>query len=228
MQALKKYAASSVGRKQIMGAAGIALYGFLLVHLLGNVGLLAGAERFNKYGHLLLHHLAEIIIPAEIFLTAAFIVHVVLAIQLKLENKAARPVGYEAKGHHGRKTRYSMTMMLTGIVLLLFVIIHIAHFRLGAVTGAVTVTYDGVEMRDLYATSMEAFALWWYTLAYVAVFLLLFSHLAHGVQSSVQTLGFNHPKYRGIVRWGSRGYAVLISGGFSFLAIWAFFQGGAG
>src|SRR5690606_21199532 len=110
--------------------------------------------------------------------------------------------------------------------LLLFIIIHIAHFRFGAVTGKLMVTYDGVEMRDLYTTAMSAFAIWWYTSAYVALFLLLFSHLMHGVQSSLQSLGFNHPKYTPMVHWAGRAYALLISGGFSFLAIWAYFQRG--
>jgi succinate dehydrogenase / fumarate reductase cytochrome b subunit len=88
------------------------------------------------------------------------------------------------------------------------------------------VTYDGVEMRDLYGTLMDAFSNWWYALAYVTVFTLVFSHLAHGVQSSLQTLGFNHPKYTPAILWIGRAYALCISGGFSLLAIWAFFQHG--
>lgn len=226
MQALIKYLGSSIGRKQIMGVTGIALYGFLLVHLVGNIALMAGAERFNQYGHLLLHTLAEIIVPAEAGLALAFVVHVVLAIWLTKENRAARPVAYEARTSHGKKTLYSVTMMLTGTALLLFVVIHILHFRFGKMMGPAMVTYDGVTMRDLYATAMNSFAIWWYALAYVAIFLLLASHLAHGVQSSLQTIGFNHPKYRALVHWAGRGYAVLVSGGFSFLAIWAYFQGG--
>ena len=209
-----------------MGMTGVFLYSFLFVHLLGNLGLLAGAERFNKYGYLLLHHLAELIIPAEIALILALLAHAVLAIQLSRENRAARPVAYKVKSSGGRKTLYSMTMMVTGIVILVYIIEHVAHFRYGAVTGAHRVIYDGVEMRDLYKTVMNGFAVWWYALAYVAVLLLIGSHLAHGVQSSFQSLGFNHPKWNPIIYWFSRGYAVLISGGFSFLAIWAYFQGG--
>lgn len=208
-----------------MGGSGILLYGFLFVHLLGNVGLLAGPERFNQYGYLLLNTLAEVIIPAEIVLIVALVLHVVLAIQLKRENRAARPQAYAVTPDHGKKTAYSSTMMITGTFLLLYTIGHIAHFRFGAVTGPVMVTYDGVEMRDLYTTVMDGFAVWWYTLIYVVALLLLASHLAHGVQSSLQTLGFNHPKYRAAVHWAGRGYAVLISGGFSFLAIWAYIQG---
>ena len=226
MNAFTKYLRSSIGRKQLMGICGIWLYVYLLIHLLGNIGVLAGAERYNRYGHILLHDLAEIIIPIELSLFAAFVLHIVLAIKLGMENRAARGVNYAVKGTGGRKTLYSTTMTATGLVILAFTVIHIAHFRLGMVTGRTLVVYDGVEMRDLYGTMMHGFSIWWYTLAYVAVMALIFSHLAHGVQSSLQTLGFNHPKYAPAVHWLSRGYAVLISGGFSLLAIWAFFQHG--
>jgi succinate dehydrogenase / fumarate reductase, cytochrome b subunit len=227
MQALKRYVTSSIGRKQLMGLSGIALYGFLFFHLLGNLGLLAGPEHFNRYGHLLLDILTEVVVPAELGLVAAFILHVYLAISLTIENRRARPQGYAVRGGGGRKTLYSATMMVTGVLILFFVFIHIAHFRFQALSGPRTATYDGVEMTDIYYSALHAFSHWWYAGAYVAVFLLIFSHLAHGVQSSLQTLGFNHPKYRAAVHWAGRGYAVLISGGFSFLAIWGYFQGGA-
>ena len=138
-----------------MGASGIVLYGFLLVHLVGNLGLITGPERLNQYGHLLLHTLAEIIVPAEIVLAAAFILHIVLAIQLKRENKAARPVAYANVPYHGRRTLYSTTMMISGLVIAAFVLVHISHFRFGFGDKAYMVTYNGVEMRDLYRTAME-------------------------------------------------------------------------
>jgi succinate dehydrogenase / fumarate reductase, cytochrome b subunit len=210
-----------------MGLTGIALYGFLLFHLIGNLGLLAGPEYFNKYGHLMLVTLAKVVVPAEMGLIAAFLAHVFLAINLTLENRKARPVAYESKIGGGRKTLYSATMMVTGVLLLFYVFIHIAHFRFQVMSGPRTATYDGVEMRDIHFSALDALSRWWYAGAYVLVFVLLFSHLAHGVQSSLQTLGFNHPKYRAAVHWAGRGYAILISGGFSFLAIWGYFQGGA-
>lgn len=227
MNALKKYVTSSIGRKQIMGATGIALHLFLLQHLVGNLGLLAGPEYFNKYGYLMLHTLKKLVLPAELGLFAAFVIHIWLAISLTIENKKARPVAYAAKGSGGKKTLYSSTMMVTGILLLFFVFTHIAHFRFQAMSGPLTATYDGVEMTDIYGSALHALSHWWYAGAYVILFVLLFSHLAHGFQSSLQSLGFNHPKYRAAVHWAGRGYALLLSGGFSFLAIWGYLQGGA-
>lgn len=208
-----------------MGITGISLYLYLIVHLVGNVGMLLGAERYNKYGYLLLHQLAEITLAIEAVLIAAILIHIFLAITLSRENRAARPVAYENR-KSSKKTLHSASMMMTGSAILIFTVIHIAHFRFGAVTGRTMVVYDGIEMRDLYGTMMQAFAIWWYTAAYVLAMLLIFSHLMHGVQSSLQSLGFNHPKYTPMVHWAGRAYAVFITAGFSFLAVWAYFQRG--
>ncbi|MEO6097369.1 MAG: succinate dehydrogenase cytochrome b subunit [Fibrobacteria bacterium] len=227
MNALKKYMGSSIGRKQMMGATGIVLYGYLLVHLVGNIGMLFGAERYNKYGYLLLHEMAELIIPIEIGLIVAILIHIRLAIGLTLENRAARPVAYAVK-KSANATLHSASMAMTGTAILIFVVIHIANFRYGSagLGGMQTVTYDGVAMKDLYGTMMRAFAQWWYTAGYILALILIFSHLAHGVQSSAQSLGFNHPKYAPLVRLAGLAYALLISGGFILLAVWAYFQHG--
>jgi succinate dehydrogenase / fumarate reductase cytochrome b subunit len=227
MHALKKYLSSSIGRKQLMGLTGMAWYGFLLAHLVGNLGMLGGAERFNQYGYLLLHTLAELIIPAEIALVLTLIAHIYLAITLSIENKKARPVAYEVK--KGGKSKHTYMMMMTGTAILLFIVIHIAHFRFaGAGMGNVmpTVTYDGVTMSDLYANMLRAFSHWWYMAGYLVVFTLIFSHLAHGFQSSFQSLGFNHPKWTPLVKLGGLAYAGVICGGFAFLAVWAYLQHG--
>jgi succinate dehydrogenase / fumarate reductase cytochrome b subunit len=92
--------------------------------------------------------------------------------------------------------------------------------------GIATVTYGGVEMHDLYGNMMRAFGQWWYTLGYIAALLLLFSHLSHGVQSSFQSLGLNHPKWSPILDWGGRAYAAVVCGGFILLAVWAWAQHG--
>jgi succinate dehydrogenase / fumarate reductase cytochrome b subunit len=118
-------------------------------------------------------------------------------------------------------------MMLTGTWLLIFVIAHVPQFRFGAYSGMATATYNGVEMRDLYGTALQFFAKPWFAAFYVFSFAMLFSHLAHGVQSSLQSLGLNHPRWNSAVRIGSKAYSALICGGFAALAIWAFMQKGA-
>jgi succinate dehydrogenase / fumarate reductase cytochrome b subunit len=221
-----KYLSSSVGRKQIMGASGIYLYFFLLVHLVGNFGLLIGPEYFNGYGHLLLHTMREIIVPIECTLLAAFILHLVLGLKLAVENRKARSERYAVNASKAGSGPYARFMALSGSWLLVFVLVHVPHFRFGAYSGMATATYDGVEMRDIYGTAMHFFAKPWFTLFYVGSFAILFTHLAHGVQSSLQSLGLNHHRYNAAIKVISTTYAILICGGFACLAIWLYFQRG--
>ena len=227
MHPVLNYFRSSIGRKQIIGLAGIYLYFFLLIHLVGNLGLLSGPEFFNGYGHLMLHTLKKVVIPIEFTLLAAFLAHIGLSLKLTIENRAARPDRYAVNASKADRGPYAKFMMLTGTWLLLFVIAHVPHMRFGAYSGVELVVYNGVEMRDLYGTAMRFFAKPWFAAFYVFSFAMLFSHLAHGVQSSLQSLGLNHPRWNAAIKFASRAYAVLICGGFAALAVWAYMQKGA-
>lgn len=225
MNPVSAYFGSSVGRKQVMGLTGVYLYVFLLIHLVGNIGLLMGPEHFNQYGYLLTHTLREIIIPVEFTLLAAFVIHLYLGFKLTGENRAARPERYAVKASKAKNGAYRGWMMLTGSWMLIFVLVHVPHFRFGAYRAAPIVNYDGLEMNDLYAEVLRSFANPWFTGAYLLSFALLLSHLAHGVQSSLQSLGLNHPRYNRTLKSVSVVYAVLVCGGFAALAVWAHFKG---
>jgi succinate dehydrogenase / fumarate reductase cytochrome b subunit len=225
MNPVIRYLRSSVGRKQLMGLSGVYLYFFLLIHLVGNLGLLMGPEHFNKYGYLLTHTLREIIIPVEFTLLAAFVLHLSLGFKLTGENRAARQSRYAVKASKAKNGAYRGWMALTGTWMLVFVLVHVPHFRFGAYRVAPIANYDGLEMHDLYAEALRSFALPWFTAFYVLSFALLFTHLAHGVQSSLQSLGVNHSRYNVALRRISLAYAVVICGGFAALALWAHFQG---
>ena len=225
MNPVSAYFRSSIGRKQLMGLSGVYLYVFLLVHLAGNLGLLMGPEHFNQYGYLLTHPLREIVVPIEFTLLAAFLLHLGLGFKLTAENRAARPDRYAVKASKAKSGAYRGWMMLTGSWLLVFVLVHVPHFRFGAYRVAPIANYDGLEMHDLYAEALRSFALPWFTGFYVLSFALLFTHLAHGVQSSLQSLGVNHPRYNAAFRRLSWAYAVVVCGGFAALAVWAHFKG---
>ena len=225
MNPVTQYFRSSVGRKQVMGLSGIVLYGFLLVHLVGNVGLLSGSDYFNGYGHLMLHTLGKIVVPIEFLLLAAFVLHLGLGFKLTAENRAARPERYAVKASKAKSSAYRGWMMLTGSWILVFVLVHVPHFRFGVFAAQPEVIKAGPEIRDLYGEVLRAFANPWFTGFYMLSFVLLFTHLAHGVQSSLQSLGINHPRYNAALRVLSLAYALIICGGFAAIAVWAHFQG---
>ena len=214
------YFTSSIGKKQIMALTGFGLVGFTATHLLGNLLIFFGADVFNLYAYKLTSN--PLIYVAEAGLIAMFLLHLFLAVVLKVQNSAARPHGYYVKVRTGRgETWASATMPYTGIILLVFIILHLLNFKYG--TNYPT-TVDGVEMRDVFKTVVEYFANPFYVAWYVIAMLALGLHTSHGVQSVFQTWGFNHPKYTPVVQTLSLAYGLFVAAGFSILAIYCHLQ----
>ncbi|MCB0416315.1 MAG: succinate dehydrogenase cytochrome b subunit [Bdellovibrionaceae bacterium] len=219
---MASYFSSSIGRKHVLAFTGLGLCGFLVTHLAANLLIPFNPQAFNTYSYNLIHN--PFIYLAETVLLLMFLVHIVLALWLNLENRAARPQRYHAKKKTGQGTTVaSSTMVATGLITLVFLVLHLMNLKFGA---EYTVTYDGVEMRDLHRLVLEYFSslpnVVWYVMAHVALAL----HTFHGFQSAFQSLGFNHPRYTKCVKAIGKLYAVAIAGGFAFIAIWAYGQGG--
>lgn len=214
------YLTSSIGKKQVMAVTGLGLLGFTATHLLGNLLLFLGPEAFNNYGYTLTSN--KLLLVAEAGLLGMFLVHILLAVVTRIENSGARPERYYVKVRTGHgETIASKTMPITGAIIGVFVVIHLINFKFGA---HYTVTYDGVEMRDLYKLVVMYFANPLYVAWYVFAMLALGLHTSHGLQSSFQSLGANHPKYTPIVQGLSMAYGVVVAVGFSALAIFCHFQ----
>src|SRR5213592_371181 len=130
---LRRVFSSSVGTKLLIGATGLLLFANLLLHLAGNLMVLGGQETFNHYAHMLISN--PLVVPAEIVLVFIFLVHIFKTVTMWTKNRAARPVPYEQKawaGHTSRKSVASTTMSWTGLTILIFVIVHVAHIKFGA------------------------------------------------------------------------------------------------
>jgi succinate dehydrogenase / fumarate reductase, cytochrome b subunit len=128
--ALRRVFSSSVGTKLLLGVTGLLLFAYLIVHLLGNLVVFAGQETFNHYAHALAGN--PLVIPAELALLAFFLVHIYKAVTMWTANQRARPSRYEKKvwaGHTSRKSLSSTTMIWTGLVILVFVVVHVAHIK---------------------------------------------------------------------------------------------------
>ena len=128
---------SSVGTKLLIGLTGLALFGYLILHLAGQRLIFLGQETFNEYSHTLISN--PLIVPIEIGLLLVFLLHVYKAVTMWIANQAARPVGYEKKawaGHTSRKSLSSSTMIVTGLIVLLFVLVHVKQFKFGTYYAA--------------------------------------------------------------------------------------------
>jgi succinate dehydrogenase / fumarate reductase, cytochrome b subunit len=207
---------SSVGTKLLMGLTGIALFVYMLLHLAGNALIFAGQDVFNDYSHTLISN--PLIVPIEIGLLLIFLLHIYKGVTMWMQNRAARPVGYlkkELAGHTSRKSLSSSTMIWSGLVILLFVIIHVKQFKFGSfyqVTDS--------DVRDLARTEIEVFQNPFWVIVYIIGPLLVGLHLRHGFSSAFQSLGLDHPVYtRRLVVLGVV-LAILIGVGLAIIPVW--------
>ena len=210
---------SSVGTKVLIALTGLALFGFLIVHLAGNLLLLAGPEAFNNYSHKLISN--PLIYLAEAGLAAIFLLHVWKTVRNFGRNTAARPARYATKkpaGHTSRKTLSSTTMILSGTTIFVFLVLHLKTFKFGA-------WYDAAEpgVRDVYRLTIEVFQRPGYVIWYVFMMVLVGMHLRHGITSALQSLGAIPPGVTRKVLAAGAVVAVLIAGGFALIPIWVYF-----
>ncbi len=214
------YFSSSIGKKQIMGLAGILMAGFLIVHLIGNFLMFLGPEKFNLYAHTLTS--LPIIYAAEVMLVLLFLVHVLLAIGLITENFLARPKRYFVKVRTGRgSTIASSTMAYTGLIILIFLINHLLVLKF----GNFYIGYQGeTEVRDIYKLVIEIFQSPYYLSGYIVAMLILGLHVSHGIQSAFVTFGIYHPRYTPGVKISSIAFSVIIALLYSAFPIWAYLQ----
>ncbi|MCO4792299.1 MAG: succinate dehydrogenase cytochrome b subunit [Bacteriovoracaceae bacterium] len=221
MRSFKQIMTSSIVKKQVMGVTGLLLCGFLITHLAGNCLIYLGPDVFNTYAHTLVTN--PLLYPAEAVLALLFLSHIALAARLTIENNKARPVKYYMKSPTGRGATFaSSTMPYTGIITLVFLILHLLNFKFGTIY---TTQVGGVEMRDIYKTVIEHFKSPLNILWYIFAMLSLGIHVSHGFWSAFQSLGFNHPKYNCTLKCVSKLYALLITVGYSALPIYCYFQG---
>jgi succinate dehydrogenase / fumarate reductase cytochrome b subunit len=212
---------TSVGTKLLIALTGLFLVAYLVVHIAGNLMVFLGRDLFNEYSHTLTSN--PIVVVIEVVLVIGFVIHIFKAVGMFLANRRARPVGYHVKrspGAPSRKSLASSTMILTGVWLLVFVILHVQAFRFG-------LDYQTPEgIRDLYRVEMEIFSSPLTAAFYVLTMVLVGSHLWHGFSSAFQSLGADSPRWTPRLLMAGRALAVLIAGGFIVIAVWAYVAGG--
>jgi succinate dehydrogenase / fumarate reductase, cytochrome b subunit len=231
---LKPFLTTSVGMKATTALTGFLLTGFVTVHLIGNLNLLAGQDAINGYAHML-KGLGPGLWIARGGLLTIFLLHIYLALTLAIRSSRARPIGYHYPATIQASTA-SRTMPWTGLAILAFAVFHLAHYTFGWIgttrafdraTGTtVSANYlslvDPQGRPDVYSMAVAGFRDPVISIVYIIAMLILFVHLSHGIGSVFQTLGLNTPRIQPAVTMFSRGLAVLIVAGNIgiVLAVW--------
>jgi succinate dehydrogenase / fumarate reductase cytochrome b subunit len=222
---------STVGGKSLVALTGAVAVAYVIGHLSGNLLLWQGRGAINSYAQFLKSK-AALLWAVRAFLLAAFVLHVYLALRLNLRNRRARPVPY-AHEETVQASWASRHMVLTGLVLLLFVVFHLAHYTWHVVKPAVVVDAQGVEhavnygdLRERYVENGEVkyrpdvYSMVYYgfknpliTGLYIVCMLMLLSHLSHGIGSLFQSLGLSGARSRPVLAQLGVAVAILVGAG---------------
>ncbi len=198
---------TTVGKKALVAITGAIMFGFLIVHLVGNLLLFAGPEAYNGYAATLKGNL-PVLWGARLVLLTSVVVHVVLTIQLARRNTEARAVGYR-KPRQDMVTNYAArTMALTGPLVFLFILFHLAHYT------APGLSLGGeFDAENVYGNVVQSFRVWWVSAIYIFANAMLGLHLFHGGWSFLQSLGANDPRYSVWRKRGAVALALFVAGG---------------
>lgn len=217
MQWFVKFITSSIGAKLIVALTGAGLVGFVVAHLLGNLQIFLGAEALNAYAKGLAD-LGPILWVMRLGTLGLFVLHIGMAVRLSMMNKEARPVSYKTK-RHDASTVASRNMLLAGLMLLCFVLYHLAHYTFGVVDPEIYAQVDAEGRHHVYNMAVMGFQSVTASLLYIAAQVLLAMHLSHGVSSMFQTLGLNHPKYAPLIKRAGPGLAIVLFLGYTSIPV---------
>ncbi len=206
---LGAYLGSSIGKKTLMSLTGLGLVVFLIGHLAGNLTLYADGtgEAYTAYAQKL-KDLGPALWLMEIGLVALFVAHIALAFRTSRGNREARKERYHVRANKGEATVGNSSMLLTGVIVLVFLIVHLLDFRFSEGIAPPDADVLAPKVGDRLATFAGAAI---YLIGSVAVLI----HLTHAVHSAARTLGVHHPQYETVLRRAGLGLAVVLGLGFA-------------
>ncbi|TXF77269.1 succinate dehydrogenase cytochrome b subunit [Chryseobacterium sp.] len=209
---------STIGRKYAMALSAMFLLIFLIMHLSVNIisvfspGAFNTASDFMGYNPFIQFLMQPVLAFAVIF-------HFIMGFVLELKNRSARPVRYAVNHGSANSTWMSRNMIISGLVVLAFLGLHFYDFW----WHEISFKYVDVNTPDaerFWPELHEKFADPLRVIFYVVSFILLGLHLAHGFQSSFQSVGARHPKYTPVIKALGTWYSILIPAGFIFIAVY--------
>ena len=231
MNPISSYLSSSIGRKWIVALTGLALFGFVVGHLVGNLQIFIGQESINRYGAFL-QSTGELLWIVRLALLAMLVAHIVFTIKLRLENRTARGTPYAVTKR--RATTFSARMMtLSGLMVLCFIIFHLLHFTAQKIDPSYLTLHDAKGRHDVFRMMVNGFdgrnpnsprilsiPLGYLSSAFYIVGVgLLAMHLNHGIGSLFQTLGLNSAKLRPLWEKGGVAFSWLIFLGYASIPV---------
>ena len=208
---------SSIGRKWIVAVTGIFLILFVIGHMLGNFTFFFGPDWINAYAEHL-QGLGFFLWIIRIALLAIVGTHISFTILLWRENRRAKPGKYAVRSNL-ETTVYARTMRLTGLVVLAFIIFHLAHFTWQGLNPETRLWHDALGRHDVYRMMVAGFSNLYVSGFYILAVGLLAMHLNHGIASLFQTLGITSARMRPRYELAARVLGWAIFAGFASIPL---------
>jgi succinate dehydrogenase / fumarate reductase cytochrome b subunit len=195
MSGIIKFARSSLGAKVVMAVTGLLMYGWLVMHMLGNLQMFAGPAKMNGYAFFMKNTMGNILWLMRFGTLGIIVLHNWSAVRLSSMNAAARPVRYVHEPSYSASTYASRTMIWSGLIIAVFLVYHIMHFTVGIAHPEHFKHLTPQGHHDAYRMVVSGFSNIMISGFYILAQLLLASHAAHGLSSLFQSLGVNSKKY---------------------------------
>ena len=209
---------SSIGKKFIVAVTGVVLILFVVGHLLGNLQIFLGPDWVNGYAEHL-RELGPLLWVIRAFLLVNVLLHIYFTISLAIENRRARPVGYKKKNHI-KATFASRSMAMSGLIVLVFILYHLAHFTVRVTDPRfLLLKADPLNHYDVYSMMVYGFQNIYVSSFYILGMFLLALHLSHGTSSFFQSLGVNDKKLTPRLATAGRVFAWLVFVGYSSIPV---------
>ncbi len=202
-----------------MGVTGLIGVAFVIAHMAGNLQAFIGPAKLNAYSSALHGPLNELVWVMRIVLIVAVILHITMAYQLTRHSASARPIGYQRREPQV-STLAARTMLVGGVLLLVFIVVHLLHFTAEIVdpAGWRGMT-DSHGQRDVYGDIVASFRIWWVSAFYIVAMVALGLHLYHGAWSSLRTLGYAKSSTHPLKRRIALAVAVIVWLGFTLVPL---------
>ena len=218
MNILSALYGSSVGKKIIVAITGIILILFVIGHLLGNLQIFIGPDWINGYSQHL-RDLGPLLWLIRAFLLITVVLHIYFTFLLAIENRRARPEQYIDR-RYVKATFASRHMVMSGVIVLAFIIYHLAHFTVRVTDRRFgLLKADPLGHYDVYSMMVYGFQNYFVSGFYVLGLFLLALHLSHGSSSFFQSLGLNDKKLTPRLAFAGRIFAWLLFAGYTSIPV---------
>ena len=217
MKAIISFYQSSIGKKWIVALTGLVLVGFVTGHMIGNLQIFLGQEPLNKYAAFL-QGLGELLWVIRGVMAACIVVHIITTVLLWIQDNAATPQKY-AVNNPQAATIAAKTMIVSGLIVVCFLVFHLLHFTALAIHPEWKLWEDELGRHDVYSLVIVGFRDPLVTGFYLLGLFLLCLHLSHGIQSFIQTLGLRTRKIADPISFASPYLAGLIFLGYASIPV---------